>query len=337
MTTMTRTDIHRPSAVEFDPENYEVLGFADFHPEDGFRPVETVSRLVSEGWSFSAAPHGSGQCSHCGAHLRYAALLGHTATKTLLYVGETCLDNRFSQTASEFQAMRKEAAAKAERTRLLGKAHDFYAEHPDMVILSYARNIAVAGGDQVWVVNGDWEGTTYATEAEALATLSEDERERPYAVLTEYRRGTTWEERARMGKWTDILNDMGHKVERYGELSDKQIAFARKILGWLVEADERLAEKEAVAAAKVAAGVKVESGRQVIEGTVTTLKWQDSDYGMTRKMRVVSGDLAYWGTVPAAIDHVEKDQRVRFTATVEPSRDDPAFGFFKRPSKAEVL
>ena len=45
---------------------------------------------------------------------------------------------------------------------------------------------------------------------------------------------------------------------------------------------------------------------------------------------------AKWGSVPSSID-VDKDDVVRFTATVEKSSDDPLFGFFKRPAKAEVL
>jgi hypothetical protein len=43
-----------------------------------------------------------------------------------------------------------------------------------------------------------------------------------------------------------------------------------------------------------------------------------------------------WGTMPAALD-VDRGARVRFTATVKPSDDDPHFGFFSRPTKAQVL
>lgn len=330
MTTMTRTDIHRPSAVEFDPEDYEVFGYADFHESEGSRPVETVSRLVSEGWSFSAAPHGSGQCSHCGARLRYAALLGHTPTKTLLYVGETCLDNRFSLTASEFARMRKEAAAKAEQTRVLGRANIFFDQHPGLAYITYAHNISVAGG--VEIAYDYYEGTEFATEAEALAAGVS-----PHALGIGYKRGTTWDEKVRMGKWTSILSDMSHKVTRYGDLSDKQIAFAQKIMGYLTEAEEKRVEREAATEATVAAGVKVPTGRQVIEGTVLSTKWVNNDFGGSLKMLVQhESGWKVWGSVPSSID-VEKDTRVRFTATVEPSADDVLFGFFKRPTKAEVL
>lgn len=334
MTTMTRTDIHRPSAPEFDPENYDVLGFADFHVEDGFRPTQTISAMVDQGWSFRGMP--SGRCGHCGTRLRYAALMGHRPTKTLLYVGETCLDNRFSATAAEFQAMRAEAARKAEQTRLQGKAHDFFAAHPDLVDLTYIHNISVAGGEQEWTTAYSYGEVTFTTEAEALAWLEGRPAHFQDHPIVGYKRGTTWDEKTRMGKWTSILSDMNYKVQRYGDLSDAQISFARKMLGWLAEAEEKQAVREAEQAAKVERGATVTAGRQVIEGEVTSTKWQENGFGGSLKMRVVNGDLAYWGSVPSSIE-VEKGTRVRFTATVEPSSDDPSFGFFKRPSKAEVL
>jgi hypothetical protein len=331
-TTMTRTDIHRPSAPEFDPENYIVRGFADFHDTEGYRPVQVVSALVDEGYSFGSAPHGSGQCSHCGAALRYAALLSHEPTKTLLYVGETCLDNRFSTTAAEFSRMRKEAAAKAEATRRQGKAHDFFEQHPDMVDLTYIHNICVAGGEREWTTQYNYE-ETFATEAEAAAALKGDYD----GVIMGYKRGTTWDEQVRMGKWTSVLQDMGWKVQKYGSLSDAQISFARKMLGWLSEAEAKRAEREAATAALVATGVEVPTGRIVVEGTVLSTKWVENGFGGALKMLVQNeAGWKVWGSVPSSID-VDKGTNVRFTATVEKSNDDALFGFFKRPAKAEVL
>ena len=51
-----------------------------------------------------------------------------------------------------------------------------------------------------------------------------------------------------------------------------------------------------------------------------------------------------WGTVPASLGYSElgehsltKGDRISFTATLEQSNDDPKFGFFKRPTKAELI
>lgn len=344
MTTTTRTDIHRPSAVEFDPEAYIVLGFADFHATEGHRPVQTVARLVDEGWSFSGAPHGSGQCSHCGAHLRYAALMGHEATKTLLYVGETCLGNRFEATAAEFQEMRRQAAAKAEQSRREGKASAFLAEHPEAVYLSYARNIEVVGGVEVFYTSSDYD-TEYATEEEARANVPAYLKDDFYAVGMSYKRGTTWAEQTRTGDKTSTLNDMWNKVERYGSLSDNALAYAMKIMGWLDEAEQRLQARRAETAAKVEAGAVLTAGRQVLEGEITKIAYKTNDFGGAWKITVaLDNGTKVWGTLPSALETFGWDEeqtvvgrRVRFTGTVEVKDDDPTFGFYKRPSKAEYL
>jgi plastocyanin len=338
VSTMTRTDIHRPSAPEFDPENYVCFGFADFHPSDGQRPVQIVSALVDEGWSFRGAPHGSGQCSHCGTRLRYAALMGHEPTKTLLYVGETCLGNRFDGTASEFQALRAAAAAKAEQSRREGKSAAFLAEHPEAVYLSYAHNIDVAGGTVEWTTAYSYGEHTFDTQEEAqtwIDGLPGYQSTADYPIKG-YKRGTTWGERTRFSK-TPTMSDIWYKIERYGEVSEKSLDYALKIMEWADQAEQRLVAREAEAAAKVAAGVKVPEGRVVIEGEVTTTKFVDNQFGGSLKMRVVSPEgWAVWGTVPSSID-VEKGDTVRFTAKIEASNDDPTFGFYSRPTKASKI
>lgn len=341
MSTMTRTDIHRPSAVEFDPENYEVFGFADFHTEDGYRPVQTVSRLVGEGWSFRGAPHGSGQCSHCGAHLRYAALMGHTPTKTLLWVGETCLGNRFEMTQAEFRAMQAKAAAKRQAT---SKAEVFAAlceETPALVWGTYAHNISVAGATEEWFLGWDGE-VAYASEAEAQAAFEnlqawQQEPGRGYEPILRYKYGTTFGERSRASRSLDILSDLAFKARKWGSISEAQRNLATKLVNDVTAKAEALEAREADTAAKVAAGVEVPNGKQTVEGTVVSTKWQDNDFGSTLKMLVVTDEgWKVFGTVPSSIE-VEKGTRVRFNATVSQSNNDPLFGFFKRPTKAQVL
>jgi len=43
-----------------------------------------------------------------------------------------------------------------------------------------------------------------------------------------------------------------------------------------------------------------------------------------------------WGTIPSSIGNVGKGGRVQFTAKVEPSAKDPKFGFYSRPTKAQM-
>src|SRR6202012_4048526 len=99
----------------------------DFYPEEGtssresgwFDANESIKALQGAGYTWAQAHTDNAQCQHCGARLRYAALLKHEATKEILWVGETCLDNRFSgMTKAQFDHLRKtamlarEAAAK---------------------------------------------------------------------------------------------------------------------------------------------------------------------------------------------------------------------------------
>ena len=95
---------------------------------------------------------------------------------------------------------------------------------------------------------------------------------------------------------------------------------------------------EAEILARDAAKRSVPVGRVVIEGVILSTKPQESAYGTTWKMLVEGDGWKVWGSIPSEIfQPAEKGVRVRFTATVEPSQDDPSFGFYKRPTKAEIV
>ena len=127
------------------------------------------------------------------------------------------------------------------------------------------------------------------------------------------------------------------------DLSDRMLQIASEVTARLV------------GASKVQA---LTGGRQVIEGVVKSAKWVDTTAGYreisTLKMTVeMDGGQRVYGTVPAAIldaltggvisggdaprDERLKGRRVEFTATVEVSDNDPAFGFYSRPSKASLV
>lgn len=129
------------------------------------------------------------------------------------------------------------------------------------------------------------------------------------------------------------ISDIVGKLIRYGSLSDKQLGFLRTLLARI---DERPA-KEAARKAEAEAAAPCPSGRIEIVGNILSIKSQESDFGVTLKMLVkAESGFKVWGTIPSGLNAYVKD-KVRFTATVEPSRDDTKFGFFKRPAKAELL
>lgn len=136
------------------------------------------------------------------------------------------------------------------------------------------------------------------------------------------------------------------KLRKYGSLSDAQVAAVERGL-------ERDAQKAADEAALQNAAPLV-GGKREVEGVIVSTKTQHGDYGSTLKMLVKQDDgNKVWGTVPRKVEDLafsstDDDgnvtegielvgQRIRFTAQVERSSDDPHFGFFKRPTKVEVI
>lgn len=112
---MARNDIHRPSAEDFDPQAYAHVATFDLTDPDTMEArTGTVADLVANGTKF-ANHQVQNHCGHCGVNVKYAALLVHTANSEMIWVGETCLEGRFSSTKAEFKRLR--AAAKVRRER----------------------------------------------------------------------------------------------------------------------------------------------------------------------------------------------------------------------------
>lgn len=120
----------------------------------------------------------------------------------------------------------------------------------------------------------------------------------------------------------DFGKDLRERLDEFGALTERQTAAALRI------AAEKATEP---------APSPVVEGRIEIVGKVSTTKWVDNAYGGALKMLVLDDrGFKVWGTVPSALE-VEQGYRVGFTATVTASTDDESFGWYKRPSKAEVL
>jgi len=137
---------------------------------------------------------------------------------------------------------------------------------------------------------------------------------------------------------TDLLE----KLRRYGSLSEKQIRL-------LVDVHQKDVANRASATSTAP------TGRQSVEGVILSVKEVTIDGTPIKyKFKVtidIGGGVKVWGSSKgewfyhailgktASGDSVnpERGQRVKFTATFEPSEKDPLFGFFKRPSKWEVV
>jgi hypothetical protein len=272
MSTTTRTDVHSPTNM--DPAQYEYM-FA-FDCEDGFAFAnDREGREQADAAADNPAGKGLWRCAHCGAHIRYHAVLRYLPTGEYIFVGETCVDNRFSlQSKAEFDRLRK--AAELDRV---------------------AQRIVKAA-------------------LECLDTL--DLPEAAERFLSD-KKGTTGH---------PIARDIRRKLWLYGSISQKQADLVAKLTTPKPATDD--AEAEVL--------VEVPEGRLTIEGTVLTTKWQESDFGGSLKMLVKvttpQGVYKLWGSVPSAISP-ERGDFVKFMAQV--TAKETGFGFFKRPTQAQVV
>lgn len=85
--------------------------------------------------------------------------------------------------------------------------------------------------------------------------------------------------------------------------------------------------------------VPITDERLQITGTVLTTKWIEGPYHDTLKM-LIRTDVGYklWGSVPSNLDNkVERGNNITFMAKIVRSDDDEKFGFFKRPTKAQLI
>lgn len=298
MTTAIRTDRHRPSAVEFDPQDYSLQGVFDLFPQgqgatrDETDRTRVVNSLVDAGFQF--ADHQQyGNCGHCGAHLIYAALLAHVDSRELIWVGETCLDNRFSRTKAEFDRLRKAAALSRAKQAKLAAYRALCDRHPALAYASYVEDIIDA----------------YTSEDTNIVG------------------------RAGLGWALTTLVDINRKVRLYGDISDRQVAFLDRLWN---EIDAKLAKLADVVDEPEAGPVPTGNGI-LVEGEVLGTKSVQGDFGWALKVivKLDNGSRVY-GTLPAQIESVEKGDRIRFVANVKAS-DDIDFGFASRPRKGEVV
>lgn len=148
-----------------------------------------------------------------------------------------------------------------------------------------------------------------------------------------------------------FFQSLRDSMEKYGKLTDNQLATVARIKS------ERESEPEAE-------NVPDTDTRIWITGTVKSTKRVESDYGDVLKMLVLDDrGFKVWGSVPKGTtpynyynidgEHMhahgigcggvesnhdlDEPLRVQFVAKVIRSDDDSTFGFFSRPTKAELL
>lgn len=304
--TSARTDIFRPSAPDFDPEQFTCLGVFDLHPEDG-TPAgvrgATVRQAIDGGAHF-AGQYNRGQCTHCGAYIRYEALMLHEPTMQLITVGEQCLENRFDwATKEDFAALRAEARRKAEETRERNRRHEI-AQAALSWLDSATRHDEVLA-ELSYLGNGG-----AVDQSEFLTSIARN--------LLRYGNLTGRQAAAAI---LAIVRD----AQRRGREEAR-------------EAEE--AARKATAQPAPTGRVIVEGTVGPTWQTASDYAFS----GYVEKFRVHTDDgYDVVATIPAALlaevdGHAElRGRKVRFAITLKPMADDPTAAWGSRPAKAELL
>lgn len=175
-------------------------------------------------------------------------------------------------------------------------------------------------------------------EAKAKAALAQHDLMVCWEIAKEYRADTTERVWDRKEAARSTIHDIVNKLVKYGSISDKQAAYLRSQVNYLKSHEAIVAQR----AAEKAAAADCPAGRVQFSGTVVSRKLQETQWGTCVKW-VVKSDAGYcvYVTAPANAQCGEwvdgewvdrsKGLRVEMIATLEPSKDDPKFGFGKRP------
>lgn len=128
-----------------------------------------------------------------------------------------------------------------------------------------------------------------------------------------------------------ILKDMYKRLHQWGSLSEKQIAFARKLA-------EEVRNPPPPKPVEVKVAAPIAEGRQEFTGVIVSAKLHEGEYGVstkiTVKMTTPEGIWLAWGTCPAGVHGSLEELRGRqitIKATLS-AGNEPHFAFFKRPT-----
>lgn len=183
MAATARTDIHRPSAPEFDPQKYELHGVYDLAPEwDAAAKIAerqaAVNALVARGYRFGGST--TGGCGHCGSHFRYGALVAHPESREMMFIGETCLEGRFSMSRDEyvaaFRRVRDQAAAGRERLAHIARVAEFKAANPQVADILADADVLAESPDFLADVAAKLERWGSLSDRQCAAVLKVGER-----------------------------------------------------------------------------------------------------------------------------------------------------------------
>lgn len=312
--TTARTDIHRPT--EIDPENYSYIDSYDLgtgpdaHPQDRRMFVKDVERLGTQGKRLADHLDDGWRytCGTCGqVGLRYVSLVVHDATGEYMIVGRTCIETTFESARADLDAKQAAAAQARKEAKLLIGFNELLANHSEI--------------------------------AEAPLLI-----ERAYTF--DETAGQYWHELHRKSWAASTLQDIMRKARTYGgDISDKQVSFAARLVVELIEAEAITAERDAkraeVKAAEVNAPIGEVGERRDFTGEVIWAKDVANEFDPYGGDKTIMGIRTAEGVVKwfaSKVIEVERGDKISFRATVKEHSiyNGEISTVVQRPAKVEI-
>jgi hypothetical protein len=353
MTTTTRTDVHR--LAELDPADYTAIAEVDEREDGRSYDIEDGGLEYAEAHTIQPTRG----CALCGqARAATWVAFRHDPTGDVIWTGWICAEKVGLGSRDDLDARRSGDTinwAKARGHRLAGdpaarraidycarKVVEFIESRDDVtpetwqnysgnfhvsIFARWQRAATLSDGQITALLAGparDAKREAEAAEAQALLAAKPEVAEfiENYVIETH----DDLDDLDDGGDRTDdIVSSIIGRFRREGTLTPKQVALIEK-----------------VATPADVTPVPDTSERIVITGEVVSIATKENDYG-EREVMTVEDDRGFkvWGTVPQKLIEASytgelKGERVTFTATVQRSDRDESFGFFKRPTKAEI-
>jgi len=308
----TRTDIHRPSAI--DPLDYDFvaafthdsgMGMANMLENAHQREIFQKHREMTGG-TFSTHAHG-GTCHICGAWALNLAVFHHPESNKYIRTGFDCAEKMDAGDPVLFRKIRDERTAylraRAGKMKALGTLEERgLLEQVDTLFSDYLR-----------------EGSRHLIVQDDMIPASIPD----------------WM-KARVENDLFTAADIMRKLVQYGDLSEKQWKFFSVLLTRILNAEKKAIEIMERKAKELR--IPAPEGRVTVEGVIISRKGVDTAFGFAIKVAVKDPrGFTVWSTLPAAIDDAEVGDTVSFDARLTRSDKDESFAFASRPSKAGIV
>lgn len=317
---MKRTDIHRPSA--FNPTDYTFVcarydGTDDLQEWLHSGSHEVLKQASSQyGWAPQESP---GTCYLCGASASYHGVFLHKPSNKLVQFGHIC--------AEKLDLLQNNGCevALAQLKRDVKNAREYKAGKQKAAVLLSDFEIKSTLQDLDKVAHDFYQALPFRQPCDAVEKLfsvdtTDKNKHQVGQIINTYHRNLT------------ALRDLHRKLVSYGDWSEKQVDYARRLDDYICNFD--FANEYNKIASKPEAAI--EEGRYEVTGLVVSNKVVETVYGHQNKLLVETATKnKLYGTCPNKIVDAKPGDKVVFTATV--TAKEVGFGFYSRPSKARLV